>query len=281
MSPTGKILDCSFANYHKDPCETPSLSSSTARKIVTESLLHAYTFHPRLGGAKDESTTEQEKGTILHKLLLGKGAELAILDHDEYRTKIAREERDEAIAQGKIPIKAKDFPQWEKAASIISGALEAKGFALTGQSEVAMQWIEEVNDKTVLCRGMMDNVFLKEGVIFDVKKVRSANPKDIARSFVRYGYDIQHEAYTRGLKAVTGCRDPFFVFLFCEIEPPYAVLPVAPSGEMKEIGRIRWEDALAKWELALRTNQWPSYSEGLIHIDPMPYEAAEWIGNSK
>lgn len=275
---TGRILDCTFQQYHKDPCAVPSLSASTAKRIVNESLLHAWTFHPRLGKVEGKSTEEQQKGTILHKLLLGKGAELAVLDYPDWRTKAAREDRDHAISKGKIPIRVGDFDGYQTAASHIREALASAGFHLGGKSEVPMEWIEEVNDgKVVTCRAMMDNVYVDEGVIFDVKKVDSANPEAIRRTFIRYGYDIQHEAYKRCLSAVAGCRDPEFIFLFCEIEAPYAVVPIKPSGEMMEIGRLRWEEALAKWEVALRTNQWPSYSDGLKYLDPMPWEAAEYL----
>lgn len=283
-----KRLNCTVAEYHKDPCERPSLSSSMAHRIVDESLLHAWTFHPKFGAAEDESSPDQEAGTILHKLLLGKGADIAVLDVDEFRSNADKALRDAALARKKIVVKRKHWTKYEDAANAIRDNLSHAGFEFTGESEVAVQWEEEMAPRPswkehppVLCRAMFDHVFIKESVIFDVKKVRRATDEAIAKNFVQYGYDIQHEAYTRALQALTDCKQPEMIFLFCEIDPPYAVNPKRLTGAMREIGRIRWQEALQKWSRALHTKQWPSYSVGVTEVDPPAYVAAKYLGNSE
>lgn len=279
---TAKRLDCTFAEYHKDPCETPSLSSSIARKIVDESPLHAWTAHPRFGAVNPVATEDMQKGTILHKLLLGKGTHLHVMDVENFRTKAAREERDEAIAQGKLPIKTEDFEQYGKAAARIATNLDALGMSLTGESEVPIQWEEkDQHGNPVICRAMLDHVFLDRGLIFDLKKVESANPRAIERRLVQMGYDIQHEAYSRAVRKLTEHNDVQFVFLFCEIAPPFAVVPIMLDGAFREIGKLRWRQAINTWSHCLRTKHWPSYSEDVVYISPPAYVAAEHLGNSE
>jgi len=65
--------------------------------------LHARYAHPKLGGGVRESTDAQNRGSIIHKLLLGKGSEIAIINHDDYRKTEAREARDAALNAGQIP----------------------------------------------------------------------------------------------------------------------------------------------------------------------------------
>src|SRR5688572_24266058 len=70
--PRARLLDITPADYHLDPCVTPSLSSSIAHTLVTKSPLHAWTEHPRFGALRSESSKAQDEGSIIHKLLLGK-----------------------------------------------------------------------------------------------------------------------------------------------------------------------------------------------------------------
>ncbi|WP_242401117.1 hypothetical protein [Acetobacter okinawensis] len=45
---TPGIYDLPEAQYHADPCPTPSLSNSVARILLDESPMHAHFSHPRL-----------------------------------------------------------------------------------------------------------------------------------------------------------------------------------------------------------------------------------------
>lgn len=282
-----KILECSVAEYHKDPCPTPSLSSSIAWRCVEESMRHAWAYHPKLGGQEDKRSEAMNKGSVLHKLVLGKGTHLHVMDVDDFRTKAAREERDEAVARGNIPIKLADYESFQRTALRIIEQLGEIGFIFNGNSEVAIQWEEILTGypggeiQRVLCRAMLDHVFIDDGVIYDLKFVENASRKAIERNFVANGYDIAHEAYRRALGNISEARDIAFVFLYCETTPPYAVQAVIPQGSFAEIGKLRWQKAVMLWEEALRTNRWPAYSDKPIYIDPPAYVAAEYLGNSE
>jgi hypothetical protein len=116
---SARILNVSEAAYHADPCGSPSLSQSIAHTLITQSPRHAWLEHPRLGGQQRVSSKVMDEGSILHKLLLGAGAQFEMVVADDWRTKAAKEARDVIIAGGRIAILAHNFEKLMKAAERI------------------------------------------------------------------------------------------------------------------------------------------------------------------
>lgn len=293
--PPARILECSTAEYHKDPCETPSLSSSTAKIIVGESALHAWTKHPRFAesqediatddddeeeAAEDEHTDAKDNGTIVHNLLLGKGPDIAVIEADSWRTKVAKAARAEARAAGQVPILAERFERLNKAAEVLRKKLPDYGYELSGQSELAIEWFERGINGPVRCRSMLDHVFVNDGVIYDLKTTRTANPQHIGRTWIPKGYDVQAAAYPRALEALNPELDGRAVidFIFMEIKPPYAIVPCEPPGSVLEAGKFRWAKAVRIWESCLAANAWPSYTNCRISPEPPNWQITEILG---
>jgi hypothetical protein len=281
---SARILDCTQAEYFADPCAAPSLSQSIATTLVTQSPLHAWSQHPRLGAKPRESTDATTDGKVLHSLLLGKGVDVQVIHADSYRKKAVRAERDEAIAAGRTPMLEHEYEAMRAAVdrmrSSLLGFLKGFGIFLSGQSEVAIEWMEPGDAGDVQCRGMLDHLVVDRGVIYDLKKIRSAHPKVCARHMTSYGYDIQWAAYTSALAKLRpdleGRID--MVFLFMELDPPYAILPVRPGGMMRELGQMRWSRAVRLWERCLNSNTWPGYAESIVSLDPPAYALNDEIG---
>lgn len=273
-----RMLAVTEAAYHADPCSRASLSHSVAHTLITQSPRHAWLQHPRLGGIERVATKAMDEGAILHKLLLGAGAQFEMVIADDWRTKAAKEALDIIVAGGKIPILSHNFEKLKIAAERIYKNAADQGFPFGGHSEVAIEFTDFADqhqmDREVLCRCRIDQV-RTDHVLYDVKKVRSANPKDIARCIVEYGYDMQAHAYTRGYEQLVpeavGRSD--FVFLFCEIEPPYEVVAARLDGYHREIGQRRWNRALTLWDKLLREGSypWPGYADGAITLIPTQY----------
>src|SRR6478736_1784528 len=112
----GFYHDLTEAQYHADPAPIPSLSSSCAKTLVQKSPMHAYAEHPRLGAAHREDTDEMDFGSLAHRLLLGKGAEIAELSSDSWRGKEAAAFWDKAKAEKKIPVLSKNLVRAESMA---------------------------------------------------------------------------------------------------------------------------------------------------------------------
>jgi PDDEXK-like domain of unknown function (DUF3799) len=273
-----RILNITPAQYHADPCWTPSLSASTAKTIILKSPAHACLEHPKLGGVSRETTDSMDKGTIIHELVMGKGSGIVIVEADDFRTKAAQAIRDEAFAAGKTPVIAKKMEAYQFAADkIICGITELIGRPIPTQREVCIEWeYKLVSGAMVLCRSMLDAVDLEAGFILDLKTCASAHQLDVERACCNMGYDIQGAAYEMalgGLKPeLMGRID--IVFAFAETEGTFSVTPGRFSGPMKALGDSRWNRAAEKWNECLKSNKWPHYTSKVVTLYPPVYEIA-------
>lgn len=100
--PAGLHYDVHDAVYRADPCAERSLTQSIAKTLLT--LTPAHARHMRA-----EPTTKFDIGHIAHRLLLGRGRELVPMAFDDWRTKAAREAREEAEAVGQLAVLEKDY----------------------------------------------------------------------------------------------------------------------------------------------------------------------------
>jgi hypothetical protein len=272
-----RILSVTEDEYHADPCPSPSLSHSIAHTLITQSPRHAWLEHPRLGGANRArvSTRAMDEGSILHKLLLGAGAAFEMVVADDWRTKAAREAKEAILEARKIPILAHQFEKLNKAAERIFKNAADQGFPLQGHPEVAIEFTDFADqrnrEREVLCRCRIDMI-APDHRLYDLKKVASAHPSDLAKKIVEYGYDIQDHAYTTAYEQLKpealGRTD--YVFLFCEIEPPYEVVGARLDGAHREIGKRRWNKALFEWDRLMTEGSfpWPGYADGAITLSP-------------
>lgn len=277
---TARILECGVAEYHTDPCEVPSLSASMAHTLVAESAEKAFHRHPRLGNGDPVTTTPNDAGSLVHALLLGADDRVVIVEADDFRAAASRSARDAALAGHLLPVTRAFFDRYSSIAERLRERFHALGFDFTtdaGRSELAIEW----RDEGVLCRSMLDHALPRRGVWWDLKTSASAHPRDVGGSMYRYGYDIQAHAYDLALTRL----DPSLAgrvqgtFLFAELEPPYAVNVVRPSGLMRELGRVRWERARALWARCLSTGIWPGYAdEGVTLADPPAWAMAAELG---
>lgn len=272
--PRARILDVTEAQYHADPCAVPSLNQSTAHVLITKSPLHAYAQHPRLGAAPREMTTPQIEGTVIHALLLGKGASgIEVLNFDNYRTKVAQVVRDEVIAQGRTPVLVRKYDEIVTAAEIIRARLAEQGCVFEGGiPEIAIEWTEETDEGPVLCRGRLDYLILGErrAKIIDPKKITSADPITCARHADDYGHHIQAAAYTSAVEKLRpdleGRVD--FEFAFHELEAPHAALPRSPGPTSRWVGERQWQRACLIWKRCMNTGVWPSYPIEPLDVTP-------------
>lgn len=269
-------LEVTTAEYLADPAPEPSLSSSIAKLLLDRSPAHARLAHPKLGGVAPTGTAATDIGTLIHRYVLGKGAEVAVIDADDYRTNAAREARDEAREHGRIPALARVVGVAVAAAVCIRRELERVGVVLDGESEVAILWQEQAENGPIWCRGMLDHVLERDGMlhVYDLKTIHCAHPDDCTRSAINYGYDIQQEAYTRAAERLWPEYEGRieFRFLFVEPDPPHAVTVAQLDATMRERGRRRWREAVETWSRCLHTNAWPGYAQ-----EPVTLWSPGWL----
>jgi hypothetical protein len=265
------------AQYHADPCAAPSLSSSIAHLLVAKSPAHAWLAHPRLGAQPVASTPAMDEGTLLHELILRPSEaqeRLVVVTADNWRTKAAQEQREAARAEGKLAILERDLMAALQASVEILNRFRGLGVVLSGASEVAAFWQEHASDGTVVqCRGMFDHVLRAEGVIYDLKKSRTAHPKAIPKHVESYGYHIQATAYRRALEQIEPqhAGRVQFRWLFVEAVAPYGVTVAEPAGSMRALGDACWSQAVDTWAQCLATGEWPGYSREVQRIEASPW----------
>ena len=108
-----------------------ALSSGVAHTLLTESPAHA-----RFAQMSERTASkEADIGTYAHAMLLEDGhSGLAIIEADDWRTKAAKESRDEARAQGRLPILARKVPEVEAMVKAARAASRCSFAALVRQS---------------------------------------------------------------------------------------------------------------------------------------------------
>lgn len=260
------------AEYLADPCDEPSLSSSIASLIVSKSPWHAWRAHPRLGNQRD-SSDEQDRGTIVHSLVLGEEHRFEVLDVKDFRTKSAQESRDNAAARGLIPIKKAFYDECAEEACGIRVTLATRyGIRINAMKvERTAIWRED----GATCRARLD---AWDGrTIYDLKTTRDASPVAIERAVRSYDYHVQQAAYVSAVEHL----EPHlagrvrFVFLFVENDTN-EVVPVELDGGLVSIGQNRWKRAVDAWTRCMRADKWPGYAP----TEALRIDCSEWAATA-
>lgn len=271
----GLYADVPHAAYHADPCEAPSLSASIAGILLGQSPLHAWHAHPRLGGhVADDWSEPKVRGSIVHSLLLGGGADVVAVPFEDWRKKEAQAARKEAVAAGKIPVLVHKLREYKAAADALReksrlGVLLGEGMV---ERELVAVWRSGCEDGP-LCRGRLDAWEPDALTIHDPKTCENAKAAASGTCAVRYGRDMQAAAYIEAMETLYPmlAGRVRFKWHFLEVVPPYGVIEAEPTGEMLELGRRKWHRAVATWAKCLRDDVWPGYSEEVWRIEPPPW----------
>lgn len=287
--PAGAHLDIGIhpdvpeARYHSDPCETPSASSSILKTLIDRSPLHAWWDHPRLNPDFEysASTEAQGNGTILHSMILGTPAPYRVLNFDSFRTNAAKEARDLALLEHKIPILADKIEPLSKVAAALRERIKADFphiHAALHDPETLFEASVVARIGGVLCRARFDCLPpARHGFTPDLKFTGlSAEPEAWGRKLVN-DHMFQAGMYPRTIEATRGDR-PEFWFLVCETDAPYGVSLHAMDPQMEDLAARKVNRALALWSECLRTNNWPGYSTQVHYQEPPPWEMARWEG---
>lgn len=258
--------DITASAYHADPCDVPSLTQSIANEMINKSPWHAHRLHPKLGGKSRPSTESKDAGNLMHSLLLGQEHEFAVLSVDDFRTKAAREFRDEAIARGKTPVKKCDFDvAMEQAARIDNELRREHGICLGKmRRELTVVWNEKTDilgqvPVDVLCRARLDA--FDGSTVYDLKTCADASTAKLTRPVIQFGYDVQAAAYTSAVERtdIRFAGRVQFADIFIENDT-LAINVVRFDGMFEEIGRQRWQECVNVWHECLTSGVWPGYS---------------------
>lgn len=271
--------------YHADPCEQPSLSSSIAKVLLDQSPRHAWHQHPRLNPDMDsgsDPTRAKEIGTVAHKLILGRGADVEAIDAQDYKTGAAKEARARAYAEGRAPILAPDLITANNIAAAVRAQLaEIEGCESfdAGPAEV-VGICRDVTGAWLRC--MIDR-FEDHGdhaIIWDLKTGdQSAEPSTLGRRIANMGFEVSAAHYERVILQIRPelAGRLRFRWIFVENEHPHLVTVAELDNAGLEIGRKKVAAAIAIWNHCVKTGSWPGYPNRIVTAEYPAFAESQWL----
>jgi hypothetical protein len=258
--------------YHADPVPGGSLSSSGARLLLPPNCPAKFR-HDQDHGQQHKAVFDF--GQAAHLMVLGEGPEIVIVDADDWRTKAAREQRDEARDNGAVPLLRREHDEIRAMADALrQHPLAAALFNPDhGQPEQTLIWRDRPTG--VMRRARLD--WLPDPgpgrlIIPDYKTCRSAEPEALARAVHSYSYHQQADWYRAGARAL-GLADEHaaFVFVCQEKTAPYLVTVVELDAATLRIGAARNRRALEIYAECSRTGRWPGYGDDIAYLSLPPW----------
>ena len=274
------LLEIPASQYHADELgDQPTLSASIAKVLIGRSPKHAWTQHPRLNPDFKRDTDDKFSiGICAHALLLEGESRIEVVSADNWRTKIAQEQRADAYEDGRIPLLLKDAASVQDMVDAAKAQLAVHEASpplfVDGKPEQTLVWTEN----GVSCRARLDWLNLADAIVDDYKTTsRSADPASWTRtSIFAMGHDIQAAFYLRGYKAVT-TEPGEFRWCVQETSPPYALSVITPGADVLALANDKIDTALRVWRHCLETDSWPAYDPRVATAELPAWEETRWL----
>lgn len=268
---SGLIYEMPAGQYHA----SKALGSTNIKTLADPDISM---FEARRMLAHNEHKAVYDMGTLGHGLILEGTYDNLIrrIDADSYRTKDAREERDEAYADGLIPVNDSEVETMLDPLEKIRDAVmnhSIAGQLLTGHKpEVSAFWEEQGVD----LKGRYDAYHPDKGAIVDLKLLQSARPSEVQKAISDFGYYIQAKLYLNGAHLLTGFM-PDWLFVVAQKTEPYTVSVHRLRPEALEAAQVRIDFALARYRHAQESGIWAGY-ERIYEQGLTPWERIKTEG---
>lgn len=282
--PSGLHSGIAASRYHADRLTSaPTLSSSIAKTLLGKTPRHAWTAHPRLNPNYEAGDdTKFDLGSVSHELILGRGGGFEVLDFPSWSTKASKEARDVSRKAGMVPLLADQFERakamtaavWEACAQI--NGCDGWFDPARGEAEVVGLW-QDIGGP--VCRLMLDWLPSDAPVVVDVK-TSGAGLSDgaLSRLIDNLGYDLSAGFYLRGLHHLM----PHLIgrwrwmWVFVEDDEPHEVRVIEADAEQIGRGHRKAALAIAKWQRAMTTGEWPGYPRQVARVGAPGWAEAQW-----
>lgn len=266
------VYDIPAEQYHADPIPGGSLSSSGARKLLPPSCPAKFKYEQ---DQPQKPRREFDLGHAAHKLVLGIGPEIVVIDHDNYRTKDAREQQNEAHARDAVPLLRHEYETVKAMAAALCRHPAASALLRPdhGRPEQSLFWQDKRTG--IWRRARLDwlrHPSTGRMVIPDYKTCASAAPDKVEKAIYDHGYHMQADWYRDAVQTLgLAGNDAAFVFIFQEKTPPYLINVVQPDPNAMQIGRIDNRAAIDLYAECRRTGVWPGYADDITLASLPPW----------
>jgi hypothetical protein len=267
-------------DYRNDPCPEPSLTQSLVKVLIERAPKHAWTQNPRLNPQfEDDDDTKFDVGNVAHRLILGRGKDYEVIQFDDWRTKAAKEARENAAANSKIAILEKDFTRACDMADAARKQLakhEDRDAFTDGDAEVMIAWQEN----GIWFRSLIDWLHTDLRTIDDYKSSgMSMAPHVIGIRAETAGWHVQAAFIERGLDVLdpAGAGRRRFRFIGQETDEPHALTSMHMNEYWLTMGRKKVEAGIALWLPAIKNNYWRDYGTAAVVPDYPSYKEKAWL----
>lgn len=293
------IYDLTAEEYHADPCETASLSSSGIRTLLNATPAHFAAQHPRLTRWPEyarKGTKAQDRGTVIHSMLLGKGGEWIARDCTEFANKDgspsqtwggaeAKGWKADMTAQGVCVISRDEEADYLAIAEIARQALRQRfPWWDEGQSEQTIVWQRQTAYGPISCRAMIDRLAPNHIAMVDAKSTELSIGREALRVKIgKMGDDITAAWYIDGLRAATAVHGVFpppagYFFAHMEVVPPFSVRIDSLVDWWLDDARAAITTACDTFARCLYSGEWPSHPVEQEPLYPTMYRVRELEG---
>jgi hypothetical protein len=267
LMPTGDAIVQDLS--HEVYLAHPALSASGAKTLVRPGGPARFRHerdNPR------PPTDAMDLGTAAHAAVLGTGPAIAVVDADSWRTKAAQQQRDQARAEGLVPML---FADARKVADM-AAALRAHPIASrllhpdTGAPEVSLFYRDPQYGVDRRCRvdWLRDPDPNGRLLLVDYKTTKSADPAAVDRAIADYGYHLSGAWYRDVIVGLGLARSVPVVLVFQETSAPYLVHVVELDAPWLRIGEDLARRALRIFAECTASGDWPGYQDITLSTPP-------------
>lgn len=252
------------ADYHAHP----ALSASIAKQLILPGGPARWKWE-RDHGRKE--TKAFDTGHAAHKVVLGVGAELAVIpdailaSNGAASTKDAKAFITEARERGAVPLKQAEHDMVHDMALALARHREASRLLSEVGTEVELSAFA-TSPEGVEMRARFDAI--SPAGIVDYKTAYTADPARWARDAAKLGNHLQ-AAHYRQMAQEVGITDGPLRFIVQEKTAPYLVSVIRLDDSAELLGQQRMREAIGIWQQAHETGIWPGYGE-TEHLISLP-----------
>jgi hypothetical protein len=256
------VYDLTMAEYHDQPCDGPSISSSGLRTIWSRSPAHYFEESSLNPAPKEpEERPHFSLGRAAHHLLLqgrkGFDAEFAVRPDKwkDWRTDAAKEWRADQIAAGLTIITDNELANIAGMARSLSVHPLVKAGILDGAVERSLIWRDP--DTGMWCKSRPDAIPNTSGDVADLKTCVSVSTDALRRSLADYGYHQQGALVGEAFRQVLGREMQTFTLVWVEKEAPWCVRVTTITPEDLARGAMQNAAALRLFAECVASGEWP------------------------
>ena len=254
-------------NYHSHP----AISASKLKKIACGTPLDYWAEYEDPNRIPKQPTDAMRQGSLVDCLITEPEKferRYVVAPKCDRRTKAGKalwaEAQEEAAAKC-----AQVIPEeWLFNAKAIAGKLRNDPVAsvyLQGKGQEPHFWTDKEHE--IECRYLPDIEDPENGMLIDLKKTKSANPKHFAKQAYSLGYDIQVAHYREGYRDRYGEYPRQIVLLSYEWDFPHNWSANIITEALIDEGCRRREEAMCTLKQCRGVNEWPSWG---VHVMDVP-----------